>query len=512
MNQTKDKSLNDYQKPVTFKNDILFTLPTIAMSLFMSFYTMVDGLFVSRLIGTNALSAINLTAPVISLVTAVSTMLATGGSAVIMKKMGEKKEKEARQDFTSLILVNVLVGLIMGTIGYFAMNMIFSNMKLSLEVMGYCRDYLGHYLIFTIPILLMNNFSLYLIASGKSSLSFICSVAGGIANIILDYVFIQILGMGIGGAAVATGMGYSVTTAVGFIVFSQRKNMLHFVKPVYRFSVLKKTVTNGCSEMATALVTGITTLIFNWTMLKYVGEDGVAAITIIMYVLMFVSSLFSGYSYGAAPMISYYYGAQNHLKLKKLVRLSLKIITGISISAALISLLITPAWYLMVSSPGRLPSWLDFLSSPEPAALSLLSQLLVVEFLIDVLKLASLNTPDTLSNSFSMLGALILGDFAVQAGWLGPEVLVYMAFVSVAGFAQPSYELGYAFKLLRVALLLLTAAFDVWGFCLGFVGILVLLATTKPLVGHGYLYPLIPFNGKALRRLLVREPINRDNT
>ena len=182
------------------------------------------------------------------------------------------------------------------------------------------------------------------------------------------------------------------------------------------------------------------------------------------------------------------------------------------VTVFLISLLITPAWYLMVSSPGRLPSWLDFLSSPEPAALSLLSQLLVVEFLIDVLKLASLNTPDTLSNSFSMLGALILGDFAVQAGWLGPEVLVYMAFVSVAGFAQPSYELGYAFKLLRVALLLLTAAFDVWGFCLGFVGILVLLATTKPLVGHGYLYPLIPFNGKALRRLLVREPINRDNT
>ena len=179
---------------------------------------------------------------------------------------------------------------------------------------------------------------------------------------------------------------------------------------------------------------------------------------------------------------------------------------------SLISLLITPAWYLMVSSPGRLPSWLDFLSSPEPAALSLLSQLLVVEFLIDVLKLASLNTPDTLSSSFSMLGALILGDFAVQAGWLGPEVLVYMAFVSVAGIAQPSYELGYAFKQLRVALLLLTAAFGGWGFCLGFVGILVLLATTKPLVGHGYLYPLIPFNGKAIRRLLVREPINRDNT
>ena len=182
------------------------------------------------------------------------------------------------------------------------------------------------------------------------------------------------------------------------------------------------------------------------------------------------------------------------------------------VTVFLLSLFIAPAWYLMVSEPNRLPGWLNFLSSPEPVSLSLLSQLLVVEFLIDVLKLASLNTPDSLSNSFSMLGALVLGDFAVQAGWLGPEVLVYMAFVSVAGFAQPSYELGYAFKLLRVALLLVTAAFDVWGFCLGVVGIFILLCTTKPLVGKGYLYPLVPFNGKALLRLLVREPISRDNT
>ena len=182
------------------------------------------------------------------------------------------------------------------------------------------------------------------------------------------------------------------------------------------------------------------------------------------------------------------------------------------VTVFLLSLFITPAWYLMVSEPNRLPGWLNFLSSPEPVSLSLLSQLLVVEFLIDVLKLASLNTPHSLSNYFSMMRDLVLGDFAVQAGWLGPEVLVYMAFVSVAGFAQPSYELGYAFKLLRVALLLVTAAFDVWGFCLGVVGIFILLCTTKPLVGKGYLYPLVPFNGKALLRLLVREPISRDNT
>jgi stage V sporulation protein AF len=178
----------------------------------------------------------------------------------------------------------------------------------------------------------------------------------------------------------------------------------------------------------------------------------------------------------------------------------------------LLSLLITPFWYLMVKEPGRLPDYLSFLAQPEPCALSLLWQLLVVELLIDLLKIASLNTPSTLSNSFSMLGALILGNFAVQAKWLSPEVLVYMAFVSIAGFAQPSYELGYAFKLLRVLLLLLVRFFDWAGLIGGLAGILVLLILTKPIAGRGYLYPVIPFNGKALRRLLIREPVSRDNS
>jgi len=178
----------------------------------------------------------------------------------------------------------------------------------------------------------------------------------------------------------------------------------------------------------------------------------------------------------------------------------------------LLSLFITPLWYLLLRDPASVPPALDFLAVSSEAALPLLWQLLTVEFLIDVLKLASLNTPDALSSSFSMLGALILGDFAVQAGWLSPEVLVYMAFVSVAGFAQPGYELGYAFKLLRVLLLLLSAALGVWGFAAGCGGILLLLITCRPVAGRGYLYPLIPFDGRALRRLLFREPISRDNT
>jgi len=332
---------NVYEKPVTLKNILKFAVPTIAMTVFMSFYTMVDGLFVSNLIGTNALSAINLTAPIIQLVTAISTMLATGGSAVIMKKMGEQKTDEAKEDFTFLILVNVIVGIVMCTIGYLAMDHIFAGVNLSADVEGYCVEYLSRYLVFTVPILLMNNFTLYMIASEKANLSLVCSVTGGVLNMVLDYVFIAAFDMGISGAAIATGLGYSVTAVVGLFVFSQKKSLLHFKKPVFRFKILANAATNGCSEMATALVTGIITMMFNWTMLHYVGEDGVAAVTIIMYVLMFASSLYTGYSYGVAPMLSFYYGEQNHEKLKKLVALSMKVISVISVFTVAASFMLT---------------------------------------------------------------------------------------------------------------------------------------------------------------------------
>ncbi len=347
MSQSQNNSASKqtaYHKPVTLKNILKFAVPTIIMTLFMSFYTMVDGLFVSNLIGTHALSAINLTAPFIQFVTAISTMLATGGSAVIMKKMGEQKINEANEDFTFLILINVAVGLIMNILGYLAIENIFENMNLSPCVYNYCVRYLSRYLLFTVPILLMNNFTLYMIASEKAALSLICSVTGGILNMLLDYIFIAILHMGIDGAAIATGLGYSVTAVVGLFVFSRRKNLLHFTKPVFRLRVLADATANGCSEMATALVTGIITLLFNWTMLRYVGENGVAAITIIMYVLMFASSFYTGYSYGVAPMISYYYGEKNQKKLRKLITISLKVIAAISLVSVILSFSATRAF------------------------------------------------------------------------------------------------------------------------------------------------------------------------
>ncbi|MBE6939548.1 MAG: spore germination protein [Ruminococcaceae bacterium] len=178
----------------------------------------------------------------------------------------------------------------------------------------------------------------------------------------------------------------------------------------------------------------------------------------------------------------------------------------------LLTIFITPLWYLLVKDPGRLHTDLHFLLIQDEYFVPLIVQLLLVELIVDILKLASLNTPDTLGNSFSMLGALILGDFAVQSRWLVPEVLVYMAFVAIANFTQHSFELGYACKLCRMALLVLIWLLDWWGFGLGVLGVVVLLATNRPLVGKGYLYPLIPWDGKKLWALLHRRPIHKNNT
>ena len=178
----------------------------------------------------------------------------------------------------------------------------------------------------------------------------------------------------------------------------------------------------------------------------------------------------------------------------------------------LLTVFITPLWYLLVKNGDILPGELEFLLVEDEYFVPLIVQLLLVELIVDILKLASLNTPDALSNSFSMLGALILGDFAVQARWLVPEVLVYMAFVAVAGYAQHSYEMGYACKMMRMALLILIWLWDSWGFAIGVIGVVALIASTKTVVGKGYLYPLIPFNGKKLMRMLRRRPINKDNT
>ena len=176
-----------------------------------------------------------------------------------------------------------------------------------------------------------------------------------------------------------------------------------------------------------------------------------------------------------------------------------------------LTLLLIPVWYLLIKNPDYIPQWLGFIRIEEPNSVPVLVQLLIVELVIDAMRLAPINTPNALSSSFGVIGALVLGEFAVSAGWFVPEVVLYMAFVALSNFAQPSFELGYAFKILRVVLIILVAFFDLWGLIGGVVLIALLLATTKTVTGQCYLYPLIPFNGPALLGLLIRRPISNKN-
>lgn len=176
-----------------------------------------------------------------------------------------------------------------------------------------------------------------------------------------------------------------------------------------------------------------------------------------------------------------------------------------------LTLLLIPVWYLLVQNPGYIPEWLDFIKIEKPNTVPIIVQLYIVELVIDAIRLASFNTPNALSSSFGVVGALVLGEFAVSAGWFVPEVVLYMAFVAVTNYAQPSFELGYAFKIKRMLLIGLIALFNLWGFIAGMIIIILEIAFTKTVTGQCYLYPLIPFNGKALANLLLRKPINKRN-
>lgn len=176
-----------------------------------------------------------------------------------------------------------------------------------------------------------------------------------------------------------------------------------------------------------------------------------------------------------------------------------------------LTLLLTPVWLLLIQNEQLIPPWLDFIRIEEPCSVAPFAQLLIVEIIIDALKLASLNTPSALSSSLSIVGALVLGEFAVQSGWMSSEVVLYMAFVGITNFTQPSYELGYAFKLCRMLMIILIALFNLWGLIAGLIITVLLIAFNTTMTGSCYLYPLIPFDWHKLSGLLVRRKLTDKN-
>lgn len=309
---------------VTFRGILEFTVPTIIMMVFMSMYQMVDAIFVSNYVSTDALSALNIVYPPISLIIALAVMLGTGGNAIIAKTMGEGNLPEARRQFSWLVLVGIAIGAVLMLVGLWFTSSIVDLLGATEKIHRQCVEYL-FILLLTAPLsILQMLFQSFFVTAGKPKLGLVIVVLAGITNIGADYILIVKLGLGITGAALGTALGYAIPSLFGLCYFSwNKKGVLYFVKPRCSFSVLWESSFNGSSEMVTNLANAVTTFLFNYMMLRYMAEDGVAAITIVLYAQFFLSAVFIGYSMGVAPMISYNYGKQDPLALKKLFRVSI---------------------------------------------------------------------------------------------------------------------------------------------------------------------------------------------
>ncbi len=316
-----------------------FALPSMIMMVFMSLYSIIDGVFISRFVGSDALSASNIIFPVITVIIAVGIMLATGGSAVVARKMGEGRFQEAKSDFTMLVLVGVGFGLVVLLIGNIWINPIVKVLGATPRLLEDSISYLSILLYFAPMYMMQMLFQTFFVTAGVPQLGLGATIAGGVANAVLDFVFMGPMQMGVIGAAIATGIGQTIPAIIGLLYFFINRNELYFVRPHFDGNVLKESCLNGSSEMVSNLATSVITFLFNIIMLKLRGEEGVAAITIALYGQFLFNSLYMGYSMGVAPVISFNYGRKNTTLMKRIIKICVGFIAVSSIVMVAISLM-----------------------------------------------------------------------------------------------------------------------------------------------------------------------------
>ena len=318
------------------------TAPAIFMMLFLSTYTIVDGAFVSKFINTDALSGLNIVYPYVNFLLGVSIMLSAGGCALVMKKMGEGKSTEAKKDFTLIIVFATVLSIFISIISLIFLDSLLKLFKAEGALYVYAKEYLFYIILFATPTILKSIVEQFLISINKPHISLLLTILGGSLNIFLDYVFIVVFKWGIKGAAIATGLGYAVPAFIGILFFIKKSNFLHFLPPTKDIKVILKSCYNGSSEMISQLSNGIITFLFNMVMLKHLGVDGVASITIVLYIQFLITSVFLGYCIGIAPRISFYYGDNNPEVLKKIINISFKFTAVISVIIYIIILILSP--------------------------------------------------------------------------------------------------------------------------------------------------------------------------
>lgn len=330
----------------TFGKLIKFTVPSIVMMVFTSVYNVVDGFFVSNFTGKTQFAAVNLVMPFLMLLGVVGFMLGTGGNAIVAKTQGEGKREKANQIFSMLVVLAIIVGIAMTIVGVVGMPWIVKLLGATKEMYDYCVLYGRIICISIMPFTLQLLFQSFLPTAGKPHIGLAITIIAGAVNIILDFLFVGIFKWGIVGAAAATVTGECIGGFFPLFYFLRKNSStLRICRFRFDFRVILKTCINGSSELMTNVSTSLVNMLYNMQLMKFYGEDGVAAYGTIMYVNFVFMAAFIGYSIGVAPVIGYNYGAQNHIELhntfKKSIIIILSFSTIIAVASNLLAALIS---------------------------------------------------------------------------------------------------------------------------------------------------------------------------
>jgi len=311
----------------TYRRLLRFVVSPVLMMVFTSLYGVVDGFFVSNFTGRTGLAAVNLIWPILMGVSTVGFMVGAGGSAVVSKTLGEGDFKKANEYFSLLIYVTAGAGLALSLLFFFLIRPIAAALGASGPLLADCAAYGRTLTLFVLPFILQVAFQSFLVTAGKPDLSLRFSVFGGVANMVLDYLFIVPLHMGVAGAALATGLGQVIGGVLPLVYFLRRNDsLLALGRTRWYGGVLWKTCTNGVSEMVTNFSSTVVETLYNIQLMGLVGERGVAAYGIIMYVMFVFTAIFFGYAMGTAPLVGFHYGAGNRDELRNLFRKSLTLV------------------------------------------------------------------------------------------------------------------------------------------------------------------------------------------
>ena len=334
----------------TYKKLLRFVMPSIIMMIFTSIYSVVDGLFVSNFVGKTAFAAVNLMMPFLMGVSALGFMIGTGGSAIVAKTFGEGKKELANEYFSMLVYVTIISGLIISVIGMFAVRPVAIMLGASGELLENSILYGRILFISLTPFMLQNVFQSFFVAAEKPHLGLRVIVIAGVTNMILDFLFVAVFHFGLAGAAFATVCGEFIGGLFPVFYFARKNSsLLKLGKAHFYKRVLLQTCINGSSELMTNLSSSIVNSLYNLQLMKFAGENGVAAYGTIMYVNFIFVAIYFGYSIGSAPIVSYHYGAANHDELKNLLRKSITLVSTWALSLVILAQLIaTPLATLFV--------------------------------------------------------------------------------------------------------------------------------------------------------------------